>query len=533
VGDPDALFDDSSSWKAEYLIGAMVTDMDISICSSIAGLRGQIYLEVNWQVYSRLDRKVVFKTTTEGSYEIEEPADETYYDMILNSFGMATQNLLADEKFYALVAGETKIAAPSPESFNKLVLAKSTQYKSSIEHTINDVRMGVVTVFAGEGHGSGFFIDSEGHMLTSAHVVGGAKFVKIKLVTGREILGEVLRKNPRMDIALVKAGEGNMAPLPINEQELNIGAPVCAIGSPLDQSLSSTVTRGVLSAYRTVEGNTFIQSDVNVLPGSSGCPLVDHQGNAIGVSVSGVFLGGTPAGLNFFVPVNQALNALNVEMVQPTELETKRLLAAKKAKSKPAKPKTVTSDQTQSSKVASTSPIPESIPKPDSRIKLAILPCYMKLGIQKGSTSTDISLTSMKNTSIDSLNKVLRDQGEMVPTHSYYELAKVFKAEKISDRIINDKDVNNLWVKKGGYSSSMKPNINLACKIGNKLKVDTVLLHSITRKTGEWSYTMAIYFIDVKTKKTFSQTTSIWFRTYQNEIKNFTEQTFHAYSMKN
>jgi hypothetical protein len=533
VGDPDALFDDPSSWKAEYLIGTIVTDIDISICRSIAGLRGQIYLEVNWQVYSRLDRKVVFKTTTEGFYEIVEPADETYDDMILNSFGMATQNLLADEKFYALVAGETKIAAPSPESFNKLVLARSTKFKSSIEYTINDVRMGVVTVFAGEGHGSGFFIASEGHMLTSAHVVRDAKFVKIKLVTGREILGEVLRQNPRMDIALVKVGEENMVPLPINERELNIGAPVCAIGSPLDQSLSSTVTRGILSAYRTVEGNTYIQSDVNVLPGSSGCPLVDHQGNAVGVSVSGVFLGGSPAGLNFFVPVNQALAALNVEMVPPAELEGKRRLAAKEAKSKPAKNKTEISGQTQSPKVSSTSPIQESIPKPDSRIKLAILPYYMKFANIESSASANISLTSIKNSSIDSLNKVLRNQREMVPTYSYYELAKKFKAEKINDRIINDKNVNNLWVKKRGYSSSIKPNINLACKIGNKLKVDTVLLYSITRQGREWSYTMAIYFIDVEKKKAFSQTTSIDWRTYQNEINNFIEQSFDAYSMKN
>ncbi|MBW2410798.1 MAG: trypsin-like peptidase domain-containing protein, partial [Deltaproteobacteria bacterium] len=223
VGDPDALFDDPSAWKAEYLIGAIVTDMGLNTCISGLGLKGQIYMEVNWQVYSRLDRKVVFKTTTEGYYELLEPADETVDDMILNGFGTATQNLLADEKFYALVSGETKIAAPGPESFNRLVLAKSEKYKSSIEYTINDVRMGVVTVFAGEGHGSGFFIDTEGHLLTSAHVVKGAKFIKIKLVTGREILGEVLRQNQRMDIALIKAGEGNMSPLPINERELNIG----------------------------------------------------------------------------------------------------------------------------------------------------------------------------------------------------------------------------------------------------------------------------------------------------------------------
>jgi hypothetical protein len=221
------------------------------------------------------------------------------------------------------------VAAPSPALFNKLILAKCAPSEKQIEKTINDVRLGVVTVFAGEGHGSGFFIDAEGHLFTSAHVVRSAKFIKIKLVTGREILGEVLRKNPQMDIALIKVSEQNMVPLPINERELNVGVPVYAIGSPLDQVLGSTVTRGILSAYRTVKGKTFIQSDVNILPGNSGCPLVDQKGNAIGVGVGAVFLGKAPAGLNFFVPINHALDALNIEMVAPAQLEHKRRLAAK------------------------------------------------------------------------------------------------------------------------------------------------------------------------------------------------------------
>jgi hypothetical protein len=335
VGDPEALFDDPSSWKAEFLIGAIISEIDISVCYQYGQITGESYLEVNWQLYSRLDRKVVYKTTTEGSYEIVEPIDTPDEDLLLYAFGIATQNLLADPKFYALLAGETMVTAPSPALFNKLILAQSTPFKRQIEKTINDVRPCVVTVFAGEGHGSGFFIDAEGHLFTSAHVVRSAKFIKIKLVTGREILGEVLRKNPQMDIALIKVSEQNMVPLPINERELNVGVPVYAIGSPLDQVLGGTVTRGILSAYRTVKGKTFIQSDVNILPGNSGCPLVDQKGNAIGVSVSMIFLGQAPAGLNFFVPINHALKALNIEMVAPAELEYKRLSAAQEIKIKP------------------------------------------------------------------------------------------------------------------------------------------------------------------------------------------------------
>jgi len=424
VGDPDALFDDPSSWKAEFLIGAIVTDIDMSICSSVVGLKGEIYLEVNWQVYSRLDRKVVYKTKTEGSYEVTEATDQTLDDLVLYAFGMATQNLLADPKFYALLAGETQVAALSPASFNKLILAKCAPFKKQIEKTINDVRPGVVTVFAGEGHGSGFFIDAEGHLFTAAHVVRSAKFIKIKLVTGREILGEVLRINPQMDIALIKVSEQNMVPLPINERELNVGVPVYAIGSPLDQMLGSTVTRGILSAYRTVKGRTFIQSDVNILPGNSGCPLVDQKGNAIGVCVSAVFLGQAPAGLNFFVPINHALDALNIEMVAPAELEHKRRLAAKEIKIK---------QETEKSRQEKEKPKVAAIPKevPIKRVSLRKKP---------------LKITVIKIT-------------DMLLEYDFYDRSKNYKGSFVNDFVDNndgtvtDKATGLMWQKSGSSSS--------------------------------------------------------------------------------
>ena len=425
VGDPEALFDDPSSWEAEFLIGAMVTDMDMSICSSPLGVKGEIYLEVNWQVYSRLDRKVVYKTKTEGSHEVTEPTDQTLDDLVLYAFGMATQNLLADQKFYALLAGDTMIAAPGSSLFNKLILAKSAPFKKHIEKTINDVRLSVVTVFAGEGHGSGFFIDAEGHLFTSAHVVRTAKFIKIKLVTGREILGEVIRKNPQIDIALIKVSEQNMMPLPINERELNVGVPVYAVGSPLDQMLGSTVTKGILSAYRSLKGKTFIQSDVNILPGNSGCPLVDQKGNVIGVGVSAVFIGQAPAGLNFFVPINHALDALNVEMVVPAQLEHKRRLAAKEIKTKP---------EAEKSQLEKEKPKVAAIPKekPIKRVSLRKKPMEI-------SSQTRIT--------------------DMLIEYDFFERYKNTKGGFVNDFVdnkdgtITDKATGLMWQKSGSSSS--------------------------------------------------------------------------------
>lgn len=101
--------------------------------------------------------------------------------------------------------------------------------------------------------------------------------------------------------------------MPIRDDELEIGSEVYAIGSPLDDEFSTTVSRGIISAYRNLDGLPYIQSDVNVQPGSSGGPLIDGSGNVIGVA-SMVRRGvvGEIAGLNFFIPAHDALHWINV-----------------------------------------------------------------------------------------------------------------------------------------------------------------------------------------------------------------------------
>lgn len=317
VGDPNALFEDPSEWKAELLIAGLVTELQANICYPWLGFgnattgKGEAYMKVNWQIYSRLDRKVIHERTTEGSSKVNDSSPTGPTEIFLSAFAVATQNLLADEGFHEMVVGSNKkIIQPS---FEILEFARVNQSITPLNEHINDVRAAVVTIIAGDGHGSGVFITSEGHVLTSSHVVGGAKFVKVKLATGRELLGEVVRNQTRRDVALIKTEESQMIPLPIRDSEINVGEEVYAIGSPLDEKLNTTLSRGIVSGYRIEDGIRFIQSDVNVLPGSSGGPLVDSKGNVVGITVSGIFLSTAPSGLNFFAPINEALAPLNIK----------------------------------------------------------------------------------------------------------------------------------------------------------------------------------------------------------------------------
>jgi S1-C subfamily serine protease len=317
VGNPNALFEDPSEWKAQLLVAGLITDLKLNICYPLAGFRnlvdakGEAYMKINWQVYSRIDRKVVHEVTTEGSYKTTETTPDKGAIIWQNAFATAARNLLSDKGFYDLVVG-TPITT-NETVLDKVAIRKIALFTTPVVEHINDVRMGVATVFAGNGHGSGFFITTNGFLLTNYHVVREAKFVKVKLATGREILGEVLRSNSKRDVALIKVEEGQMAPLPILDKDISIGEDVYAIGSPLDETLQSTISKGIISSYRNIDENKYLQSDVNILPGNSGGPLIDNKGNVVGITASALTFSGAPSGLNFFIPIKEALLALQME----------------------------------------------------------------------------------------------------------------------------------------------------------------------------------------------------------------------------
>lgn len=320
VGDPDALFEDPSAWRAELLVAGLVTDLKANLCyPNLAfgskSAKGNGYIKVEWQVYSRLDRSVVYESVTEGDYVAESSSLSAEDDVIFNAFSEAVHNLLADRRFYELVTATYDVDETPGSQFDPITLACSFDSEGDIRSAMPHVRSGTVTVYAGDGHGSGFVVDPSGYVITNAHVVGGAKFVTVRFTTGREILGEVVRTHKRRDVALVKLEEGNLPALAIRLRDVGIGEEVYAVGSPLDDDYSTTVSRGIVSAYRDIDGLKYIQSDVNVQPGSSGGPLLDDSGNVIGIATMGRRgMMGEMTGLNFFVPIGDACQWLAVHL---------------------------------------------------------------------------------------------------------------------------------------------------------------------------------------------------------------------------
>ena len=158
--------------------------------------------------------------------------------------------------------------------------------------------------------GSGFIIDKEGYIVTNNHVVENADEIKVKLSNGREYEATIVGRDPKTDIALLKAeGMEEIGVVKIGDSdEIKVGQWVVAIGSPF--GLEHTVTAGIVSAKGRVIGSgpydDFIQTDASINPGNSGGPLVNMSGEVVGINTAIVSRGGGNVGIGFAIPINMA-----------------------------------------------------------------------------------------------------------------------------------------------------------------------------------------------------------------------------------
>lgn len=311
AGNPNALFEDRDADRADFLIGALISNLDVRICESLANReRGEASMEVEWQVYDPRQREVAYTVTTSADVKTGSELNGGAAVMI-QAFGEAARGLVGDSGFYDLVVGQDNggLGAGRQADITKIksITLSATPFQSNITMT----RARVATLFAGSGMGSGFFI-ADNLLLTNAHVVGGAQLITVRLVTGRELVGEVVATSTARDVALVRTENSGFGGLPMGLTQPGVGDRIFVIGSPMDPDLESTVSAGIVSAFRTEEGQRYIQSDVNVLQGNSGGPMFDDKGNVIGITVIGMF--GQGSGLNLFIPIADALSALSIEV---------------------------------------------------------------------------------------------------------------------------------------------------------------------------------------------------------------------------
>ena len=164
-----------------------------------------------------------------------------------------------------------------------------------------------------EGIGSGFIINEEGYILTNYHVVKGAQEISVTLSNDVTTTAQVVNYDENQDVAMIKITDENVeipATVELGDSDaLQPGEEVIAIGTPLSTELSSTVTKGIISATSrsvAVESGVtmnLIQTDAAINAGNSGGPLVNTKGEVVGINSSKIS-GEAVEGIGFSIPIN-------------------------------------------------------------------------------------------------------------------------------------------------------------------------------------------------------------------------------------
>jgi len=176
------------------------------------------------------------------------------------------------------------------------------------------------------GMGTGVVLDPRGYIVTNYHVVEGVKRIEVTLASGRTVAASLISHDPRTDLAVVKLDVGQ--PLPVarigTSSDLMIGETVLALGNAY--GYEHTVTRGIISALhrnvevsRTQRYDDLIQTDASINPGNSGGPLLNIDGEVIGINVA---VRAGAQGIGFAIPIDKVLDVvsrlLSVERIAHT-----------------------------------------------------------------------------------------------------------------------------------------------------------------------------------------------------------------------
>lgn len=162
-----------------------------------------------------------------------------------------------------------------------------------------------------QGSGTGFVVDKRGYILTNAHVVGDGQVKTVKVIynEGKTTTGKVLWYDTALDLAIVKVDVKGLVPAELgNSDDVKVGDIAIAIGNPLGTDLMTTVTQGIISGLnrdvstKNANMSGLLQTDASINPGNSGGPLLNQEGQVIGINT----VKANADNLGFAIPINTA-----------------------------------------------------------------------------------------------------------------------------------------------------------------------------------------------------------------------------------
>jgi len=271
-------------------------------------------LTIRWELLNYY-KEEIFEISTNsrsGEYSMYDGkrSKEVIGDALSNAMEVGLVNFLNEGEVQDILQGNSVIE--SKEELTELNLKSPLKSASKISEVMN----AGVTIENDDRHGSGFFINNDGYIITNYHVVsGGDKVIEVIDNQQKKYTAKLVRYNKAHDLALLKIEHKNEIALNLEkDQSKNVGLTVYALGTPSSKSLSQSISKGIISGYRDTEyKGQLIQTDVSVNPGNSGGALLSKEGVAIGV-VSGKLVGYGVEGVAFCIPTHEVIEKLKLKL---------------------------------------------------------------------------------------------------------------------------------------------------------------------------------------------------------------------------
>jgi len=270
-------------------------------------------LDVEWKVLNYYNEEMYTLTTSVTSDKLafikSTSEEKVLKEAIRDALEIGLGELINSKEVSDLLYDNTVQVMES--SYADLVLPLSDKYVTNLSEAVNSS----LTIKTKKGHGSGFLISSEGYIITNYHVVSDPENLEVVFNDSKKIKAEVVRVSKIHDLALLKIEATDLVPFRLStERVFNIADEVFAVGTPTAEDLSQTVSRGIISGIRTLEGNSkLIQTDASINPGNSGGAIVNRSGLVQGV-VSSKLSGFGIEGVAFGIPAYEIFDKLKIQI---------------------------------------------------------------------------------------------------------------------------------------------------------------------------------------------------------------------------
>lgn len=305
---------DEDARSAKLVLRPLLKKVDMQLSENDGNAYGNVHLEFDWRFYSGIDKDSLLFTISKATNWPVYGARTR--DVFSDAVQDAARQLVDEADLYDRISSTYSAGLVRSKGENLKLATPAPIVFAERRNMIPSLVKGVVTVEVKDGHGSGFLITQDGYILTNAHVVGNDALVKVRFEQGFTLDGQVVKVNKDFDVALVKVAGNDLPALTIGvDAAVQLGEELFAIGTPLDEQLGQSVTRGIMSGRREIEGRKYLQTDVSINPGNSGGPLIDSDGHVVGIATLKVKATGVE-GIGFGVPISTALEMLNIEFTK-------------------------------------------------------------------------------------------------------------------------------------------------------------------------------------------------------------------------